>query len=236
MTGRGLVVVTDEAAADEPLPFAVSRRVVTAEASSPDDLARTADTDHDAVLWLPAWARLDERAASEVRAWLERMAAGDVVPGTATGLADAGAAARPSVARARLHLVSREATLLLREPRVVLSSPGAVDVVGEVPAPRAGALVEELATPWDLVLPPSLDEHLAAVNRQSGVAARLRFAAGVRPAWRDLAWTPVASVLRDLVRLDGSRRAGLPRLVVEAYREVLVSAKLWELRHGAGPA
>jgi len=69
-----------------------------------------------------------------------------------------------------------------------------------------------------------------AVRARAG-AARLRDAAGLVASWRDLTVRPAALVARALLAVRGSRRAALPRVAVEAYREVLVAAKLWERAH-----
>jgi len=185
-----------------------------------DVVAETAIAAAVHVAWLPPWAALGPDVAAEVAAWCARAA-------------DASA---PVVACAVPRLRLDDATSVRLPPRIVLSSPGAVDALGDAPRARRGARREDLVAPWDVALPVDLRSHLDAVNQQSSVAARLRHEAGQTTAWRDLTMVPAGYVVRALAGVTGSRRAALPHLVVEAYREVLVAAKLWELANGAAVA
>jgi hypothetical protein len=184
-----------------------------------DVVAATASAAAD-VAWLPPWGDLGADAVAEVAAWRARVA----------GLPAA------SLARAARVLRLDDGTRVRLPARIALSTPGAVVPLGDEPRALPGARIEDLAVPWDVALPADLASHLAAVNEQSSVAARLRHAAGRTIAWRDLTTVPAGYLLRALGGVRGSRRVALPHLVIEAYREVLVAAKLWELASGQARA
>lgn len=184
-----------------------------------DVVARTVGAAAD-VAWLPPWGDPGADAVAEVAAWRARVAASPA----------------PSVARAAWRLRLEDGTSVRLPPRIALSTPGAAAALADAPRALPGARVEDLVAPWDVALPADLAAHLAAVNQQSSVAARLRHAAGRTPAWRDLTTVPATYVLRALGGVHGSRRTALPHLVVEAYREVLVAAKLWELANAQAVA
>lgn len=188
--------------------------VLARDHASPQALLDAAGAARRAVVWLPAWAEPSPALVVEIREWR----------------ATAGGASGPAVALAVPRLVCAEASMRLA-PRVLLSTPNAVTLHGETPLPVASATTVALAEPLDVRLPDDLQTHLEQINQQTSVAAGLRHAAGRQAAWRDLVATPLALALRGLAAASGSRRAALPRLVLEAYREVLVTAKLWELAH-----
>ncbi|MEW6270622.1 MAG: hypothetical protein AB1689_15165 [Thermodesulfobacteriota bacterium] len=219
MSTGELVVVRFEGAAALPaaLPFAVRRVVDTRELATPAEVAAAAETEHARVLWLPAWSRPGPRTLEAVAAWLER-------PG-----------GTPRVARARLELAHAGGSAPA-DRRVVLSEPGAVELVGERVVAGSHAAIEDLAEPWTVAVPETLREHLEQVDVQTSAAARLRHAAREPARWRSLTWLPLAFALRALAGARGSRRELLPHVVIEAYREVLVAAKLWELAHVTGRA
>ena len=197
-------------------PIAVCRVVAARDFDSPPELARAAEIDRSHVLWLPTWTVLTPGVVAAVAGWLASAVA---------------APHAPRVARARLRWRCGSASLALAAPQVVLSSAAAIELGAELPQPRAGAQITDLDAAWDIALPADLNAHLDAVNRQSSTVARLRHAAGRSATWRDLTLTPLAQTLRSVVALRGARRAALPHLVIEAYRDVLVTAKLWELAH-----
>lgn len=218
MSARELVVVRALAPGEgEELPAALagSRLVVAADHATPAALAAAADVARADVLWLPPWTVLSDELAARVLAW---RAAGDA--GTA-----------PRAARVRLELRCADEASVLAPARLVLSGPASVDVDGEAPSLRPGTRVIDLGPPWPVALPPDLRSHLEAVNRQSSVAARLRHGTGRQPTWRALLLTPLVETVRACAAVRGSRRVLLPHLVVESYREVLVTAKLWEHAH-----
>lgn len=219
MTAAGLVAVSfGEAPPDAALlALGVADVVLARDAASPPALLAAARAAERPVLWLPAWAHVSTALVTAVGAWRA---------------SDAGA----RVAQARLRLFCGERAELGGVGRVVLSSPGAVVLCGELPQPAPGARVEELAVPLEVRLPEDLTQHLEGVNQQSALAARLRHAAGHEATWADLAWRPALLGLRALASATGSRREALPHAVIEAYREVLSTAKLWELAHGTALA
>ncbi|HEY8517858.1 MAG TPA: hypothetical protein VIS07_20295 [Candidatus Binatia bacterium] len=215
-----LVVVRFDGAAEPlsaDLPFAVRRVIDAREHATPESLLEAAEADQAAVLWLPPWASLDGRAAAAAAEWLARPAS------------------QPRAARVRLEL-AYAGTVADAGRRLVLSDPGAVTLEGERVVARPGARIDDLPEPWTVVVPETLREHLAQVDAQSSLAARLRHAAREPARWRSLVWIPATFALRALVATRGSRRLVLPHVVIEAYREVLVAAKLWELAHVAGRA
>jgi len=218
MTARPLVIVALGAPPDAAVETALGAARVLVLGTD-DVVAQTATAAVD-VAWLPPWAAPGADAVAEVAAWRTRALE---MPA-------------PSVARATPRLRLDDGTTVRLPPRIVLSSPAAADALGDAPRARSGARSENLVAPWDVALPADLQSHLEAVNRQSSVAARLRHEAGRTTAWRDLTTVPAGYVLRALAGVRGSRRAALPHLVVEAYREVLVAAKLWELANGAAVA
>ena len=199
------------------LALGVADVVLARDAMSPSALLTAARAAARPVLWLPAWTHVSTSLVTAVGAWRAR---------------DAGA----RVAQARLRLSCGERAELGGAERVVLSAPGAVVLDGERPRPAPGARVEELAVPLEVRLPEDLTKHLEGVNQQSALAARLRHAAGREAGWADLAWRPALLGLRALASATGSRREALPHAVIEAYREVLSTAKLWELAHGTALA
>lgn len=222
MNARPLVLVALGDAPDETpvAALGVERVVVLAEQDSSAALASTLAAEPSDVLWLPAWCVPGPDAAAAVAAWRGRAAV----------------SATPCAARAELRLHCGGGTSVRVAARLVLSSPGAAELSGEEPHPRPDAQVEDLGMPWDVRLPDDLASHLEAVNRQSSLAARLRHAAGRAPGWRDSTVTPAGIAVRALLGVSGSRREALPRVLIEAYREVLIAAKLWELGHGAALA
>lgn len=187
--------------------------LLASDAASPAALLAAARAAERSVLWLPAWARVSTSLVTAVGAWRAH--------------ADG---ARVAWARVRLGCGPR--AQIGGPARLVLSSPGAVLLDGELPRAAVGARVEDLGVPLEVVLPEDLTEHLAGVNQQSSVVARLRHAAGREAAWADLALRPALLTLRAVASATGSRREALPHAVIEAYREVLSAAKLWELAHG----
>lgn len=212
----GLVVVSF----GEPLPDAAltalgaSVVVRARDAASPTALLQAANAAERWVLWLPAWAQVSTALVTAVHAWRARDAA------------------VPRVARARVRLACGDGVEIGALPLVLIASPGAATLDGEQPTPSPAARVDELAVPLEIRLPDDLTRHLEGVNEQSSVAARLRHAAGREAAWSGLAWRPTLVVLRALASATGSRRVALPHAVIEGYREVLSTAKLWELAHG----
>lgn len=219
MSARTLVAVALGDPPDEAVLAALgaSRVVLLAEQESPAALATAVGAEAADVLWLPAWCAPGPDAAAAVAAWRTRAAVVTV----------------PSVARAPLLLHCGGGASVRVAARLVLSSPGAAAPFGEEPRSLPGARVEDLGPAWDVRLPADLNGHLEAVNRQTSVAARLRHAAGQVTTWRDLTLAPAARALRTLGGISGSRREAVPHVVIEAYREVLVAAKLWELGRGA---
>jgi hypothetical protein len=222
VTSRRPFVVLSLDAPAEPVLAALGadRLVLLGDHATPRGLADAVAAERADVLWLPAWCVPGPEAAADVTEWRARAAA----------------CATACAARAPLLLHCGDATTVRITPALVLSSPGAAQPFGEEPRLGQDVAVETLAAPWDVRLPEDLTSHLEAVNRQSSVAARLRHTAGRRPAWRDFTVAPVGKALRGAVAITGSRRVALPRVVLEAYREVLVTAKLWELVHGAAVA
>lgn len=219
MSSAGLAVVAfGEAPPDATLATLGATHVVLAgDAGSPAALLAAARATEQSVLWLPAWAQVSTALVTAVGAW---RAHGD---GT-------------RVARARVRLGCGPRAEIGGPERLVLSSPGAVALDGELPRAAAGARIEDLGVPLEILLPEDLTEHLAGVNQQSSIAARLRHAAGRDAAWSDLAFRPALLALRGVASATGSRREALPHAVIEAYREVLSAAKLWELAHGTALA
>jgi hypothetical protein len=215
--GELVVVCAGGAAGALPasVPFAVRRVVELCDLATPAELAAAAEVDRAHVLWLPPWTMLDTTAADEVAAWLSR------------------AGGPPRVARARIELAHARSSAAVGR-RVGLSDPGAVTLAGERALPWPEARVDELASAWRVMPPATLREHLESVNAQSSVVARLRHAAAEPASWRSLTWRPAAFAVRALASTRGGRRGLLPHVVIEAYREVLVAAKLWELAHVAG--
>lgn len=216
MSDRELVVVARAGLARgrQDTTFAVQRIVAAEEFAAPRELAAAAEIESRHVLWLPAFAELTPGVAARVTAWL------------------ASADASPRVAHAAVRLRCGATTIPLRARQLVLSSPGAVDLIGDTPHARPGVRDGDLGEPWEVSLPADLNAHLEAVNLQTSAAARLRHAAGERTSWRSLTLAPLGIFARGLGGVRGSRREAVPRLVIEAYREVLVAAKLWELAHG----
>lgn len=212
----GLVVVSfGDPPSDAALAALSACAVVQArDAASPAALLRAADAAERWVLWLPAWAHVSTALVTAVHAW--RAQGADV----------------PRVARAQVRLGCGDGVEIGAAPRLLLASPGAATLDGEQPSPSPAARVDELAVPLEIRLPDDLTRHLDGVNEQSSVAARLRHAAGREAAWSGLAWGPALVVLRALGSATGSRRVALPHAVIEGYREVLSTAKLWELAHG----
>jgi len=224
VSARELVIVALAGAAPALPPGwpIVVRRVVAASAfGSPHELAAAADLEHANVLWLPPWAALTPVVVASVGAWL-------ALPEPEGG--------NPRVAHAALRLCCGSTSISFGRRHLVLSSPGAVDLVGDAPRPRAASRGSELDDVWEAGLPDDLASHLEAVNVQSSTAARLRHAAGELTTWRALTVTPLALLARSMAGVHGSRREALPRVVIEAYRDVLVAAKLWELAHGPAVA
>jgi hypothetical protein len=218
----GAAVVAD---APDPATLAALRRlasrvVVVGEDTTHRELQRLAA--EETVLWLPPWAMVDDAAERALAAWLAS------VDGDA-----AGAAVPARCAVAAIALFSEPVAIALPR-RVVASTRDAVEVRGERAAARAGAACEPLAAVIGARAPATLSEHLQAVNRQSSRAARLRLEAGERPTVAALAVAPLAILAGALVRARGRRRRALPRAVLESYRDVLATAKLWELRE-VGP-
>lgn len=210
------VVVSFGDAPETSLHAALGGDVILArDASSPADLLQRARASERPVLWLPAWAQVSSALVDGIAAWRA---------------ADSGGAAR--VARVRVARSCGPRAAFGGETIVLLSSPGAVLLDGEAPRPAAGARIEELATALEIRLPEDLTQHLAGVNEQSTLAARLRHAAGREATWSDLSWRPVLHAVRALASASGARREALPHAVIEAYRGVLAAAKLWELAHG----
>ena len=223
MTARELVIVSFAGpGSTTELPAALGEvRVVAAhEHASATALAQAANVARADVLWMPPWTVLAPELVASIVAWR-------------TAAASAGT---PRVARVRLELRCAGTTITLAAPRLVLSSPAAIELDGDLPRPRAGAHIDDLAPPWPVALPGDLRAHLEAVNVQTSTAARLRHAAGRVATWRALLLTPAIETLRGLAAVRGSRREALPRLVIESYREVLVTAKLWEHAHPDTPA
>ena len=216
MSGLGLVVVSfGDPPSDAALASLGASEVVLArDAASPPVLLQTARAAERWVVWLPAWAHVSTALVTAVHAWR----------------AHDGGAVR--VARAQVRLACGEGVAIGAPPRVLVSSPGAATLDGEQPAPAPAARVDELAVPLEVFLPDDLTRHLEGVNQQSSLAARLRHASGREAAWSGLAWRPALLLLRALASASGSRRVALPYAVIEAYREVLSTAKLWELAHG----
>lgn len=214
MSRRGLTVVRLDGG-DAPLAAglaALARRELRASAfATPGELEAALAGDEADVLWLPPWACVDDALLAAVAAFRE---------------AARGGALR--VARARLRLRVARAAIDLPEPHVLLSTPGAARLDGERPVPGPGAALDELPAPLVLDLPATLAEHVAAMNEQTSLAARLRDASGAAASWRDLTVRPAGFLVRALAAVHGSRREALPRIVIEAYRQVLVGAKLWE--------
>jgi len=219
MSARPLIAF---ALAHEPGPAIATalgaERVVLLGADDPhaagDDPLAAAQ--HADVAWLPAWCAPGERAIADAADWRARAA-------TTTA---------PRAARAALRLRCDGDTSIVLPPRLVLATSCALDALTDEPRLRAGVPIDDLATPWDVLLPDDLAAHLDSVNVQSSAAARLRHAAGREAAWRDLTLVPAAYAVRALAGTRGSRRTALPRVVIEAFREVLVATKLWELAHG----
>jgi hypothetical protein len=166
-------------------------------------------------IWLPPWTVGDPALAAAIGEWLGQ--AGDA----------------PQVALARRELVFGEVAIPL--PRfVLLSTPGAVRVGGDLPAPRPAIPRTTIGARLRMRPPATLSEHLLAINRQTSEAALLSRDAGLRPTWSALWLRPTILVARALVGARGARRLALPRAVLEAYRGVLVNAKLWELCAASG--
>jgi hypothetical protein len=214
-----IVVSFGDAPSDATLAMLGVRDVVLArDAASPAALLAAAGAAERHVLWLPAWADVSPALATAIGDWRARDAAG------------------PRVVRVHVRLSCGARTEIGAPVRVLLSSPGAATLLGEEPRALASARVDEVAATLAVRLPEDLTEHLAGVNEQSSIAARLRHAAGREAAWADLAWRPALLALRALASATGTRRDALPHAVIEAYREVLSTAKLWELAHGTALA
>lgn len=212
------VVAFGDAPPDEALAALGAGGVVLArDAESPGALLAAAGAAERCVLWLPAWADVSTSFVTAVGAWRARGGA-------------------PRVGRARVRLACGPRAEIGGPARVVLSSPGAVVLDGELPRAAAGVRVEELGTSLGIALPEDLTQHLEGVNHQSSVVARLRHAAGREAEWADLGLRPALRALRAVASATGSRREALPHAVIEAYREVLSAAKLWELAHGTALA
>lgn len=221
MSGPDLVVVSfgDAPQADLLATLGAGESVLVRDAASPADLLARARATERVVLWLPAWGHVSDTLAAAIVAWrTSERAAGARV-------------ARVPVTRS----CGPRAALGGMAP-VLLSSPGAVVLDGETPRPLAHARVATLDARLEIRLPEDLTLHLAGVNEQSTLVARLRHAAGRQATWSDLCWHPALHAVRALVSAHGARREALPHAVIEAYREVLSAAKLWELAHGTALA
>lgn len=221
MSGAMLVVVSFGDAPDAPALDALGTGevVLARDAISPADLLARARATERTVLWLPAWGQVGGALAGEVARWR-----------------DSDRDAAPRVARVRaVRSCGARAALGGMQP-VLLSSPGAVVLDGETPRPVGGARVVDLPAPLEIRLPEDLTQHLAGVNEQSTLTARLRHAAGREVTWADLCWRPALHAAHALASATGVRREALPHAVIEAYREVLAAAKLWELAHGTALA
>ncbi|MBU6281232.1 hypothetical protein KGQ64_03240 [bacterium] len=157
------------------------------------------------ILWLPPWAHLDDRLARG----LERFRSGTA-----------------EVASAAPLLRDPDATIRLRRT-VLVAKPGAARVLPTGLAPLAGARASVFDETLE-VRPPGLSGHLSGIDRQAEVCARLLEEAGVRASGARLAAAPIARLLSAMARSSGDRRAALARATLEAFREVLVQAKLWE--------
>jgi hypothetical protein len=191
--------------------------VVARDAASPAALLGAAGAAEHSVLWLPAWAHVSTSLVTAVGAWRTH---------------DGGM----RVARAAARLTCGPRAEIAAPPRVVLSSPGSVVLDGDWPRAADAARVAELGVALEIRLPEDLTQHLEGVNHQSSVAARLRHGAGRDAAWLDLGLRPAWHALRAVLSATGSRREALPHAVIEAYREVLATAKLWELANGTALA
>lgn len=216
MSSVGLVAVSfgDAPAAAALAALGAANVVLARDAASPAALLAEAAAGERFVLWLPAWARVTAPLVSAVQAWCARDTAG------------------ARIARARVRWVCGGHAEIGGPVWMLLSAPGSVSLAGELPHPIPAARADDLTVPLEVELPDDLAQHLEGVNQQSSVAARLRYASGLEAQWAGLAWRPALLLLRALASASGSRRAALPHAVVEAYREVLATAKLWELAHG----
>lgn len=237
---RVAVLAGDDAGAAQQVAGLVSRVVTPAEHPTPEELGALAG--RATVAWIPPLSALEPGVLEALRRWCTaRDAAVSAGPGGAAaercegaasgaGLQAGRATAPGDLVWARPWLLVDGAELPL-ERRIVLSAPGAVRLHGGELHPAPGARGVELDARWVLRPPAHLADHLAAVNAQSGHAARLLFLAGAEPTLRSLALRPCRSLVRSLAGVRGERRLALPRAVLEAYRDVLTAAKLWELGH-----
>jgi hypothetical protein len=213
MSARGLVAVCW----GEPAPEAASalgeiteRTVAVAPGADPSEVERLAAA--KPVLWLPASARIEPPLAAAIGAWLED------------------AAASPRVAFARCGLEAGPVEVPL--PRVLLlSTPGALRIVAGEPQPCRGVASSTLPVRLRWCAPASLSAHLMAINAETNLRARRLNDAGALPSWTGLTLRPLLVLAPAVLCARGPRRLALPRAVLEAYREVLLTAKLWELRH-----
>jgi hypothetical protein len=166
------------------------------------------------VVWLPAWSRVDAELAGAIAEWMR-------IPPS-----------QPRCACVRRELAVDGATLSLG-PAVLLSTPGAVRLLGGEPRPRRGVDRTGLGR-LRLDAPRTLAEHLAAINEETSAEARRRRDAGLRPSWRGLTVEPLLVLARAALTARGPARISRPRAVLEAYRGALLAAKLWELVHVDG--
>jgi hypothetical protein len=187
-----------------PPPGLVVERTSLEEVASAADMARIAA--RAAVVWLPAWSRLERADWEALAAWL--------------------AAGRAPLARARLR-IARAGAAAPVGAALVASRPGAASLRSGAPAASRGAAVAALDRPWTLVPPDSLSAHLDAVNRQTSRAVLLSEDGAARPPLRALV-APFAAMPLRVVAGRGPWRRRLEPVVVEGYRAALLAAKTWE--------
>ena len=174
---------------------------------------------------------LEAAIAGAFAVWLPPFAIADAEMADAIATFRARGTDRARVGWCGARLIAEDVEIRL-PATVAVSSPGAVSLRGPDPRPRRGAIREELGATWRMHPPPTLSAHLDAVNRQSGEVARLLHLSGVRPSRRELALRPLLFLARAMLGARSRRNASAPRAVLEAYRRVLVAAKLWERTEG----
>jgi hypothetical protein len=176
--------------------------------NTPADVARAADIGARAsVVWAHPWTRPTAELCRSI--------------------ADLFSTPSARIAQVRRRLVWREGSLSLGRA-LVASTPGSVSLAGDRPIARDQAAVTELAAELLLDAPASLEAHLAEINADTSLAVGLGCGEDDPPWVRGLLWSPMSFALRALVTARGPRRAALPRIALEAYRQTLFTAKLWE--------
>lgn len=210
--GRCVILRGAARSGTEQLAVALGARIVTLRSAADLDRA-VQESERSTVVWTHPWTRATPELCQALCRTLGDFAAGGGV----------------RVALARRSLVWRDGSISLGRA-LVASAPGSILLRGDRPLARRDAVIAELGLDWQLDAPASLDAQLAEINADTSIAADLAAAAGDVPTWRGLLWSPLGFALRALASAHGRRRTGLPRIALEAYRQTLFTAKLWERR------